>query len=157
LGRPRTTRDIDGLVLLPESQFESFLERGKEFGLMPRLPDALEFARTRRVLLLSHEPSHIQIDISLGGLPFEQLTIEHAIQQTWDDLVIPLPRPEDLVVLKAVAHRPNDMRDIVGILENRPDIDEEYIRQWVDEFAIILEKPEIFTDLDGLLRARKTP
>jgi len=57
LGRPRVTRDIDALVLLDESKWEDFLAKGRAFGCVPRLSDALTFARQARVLLVHHEAS----------------------------------------------------------------------------------------------------
>jgi len=54
LGRPRVTRDIDALVLLDESEWEAFLAKGAMFGFVPRLSDALTFARQSRVLLVRH-------------------------------------------------------------------------------------------------------
>lgn len=57
LSRPRVTRDIDALVVLDESEWAVFLTKGKMFGFVPRLFDALTFARQARVLLVRHEAS----------------------------------------------------------------------------------------------------
>jgi hypothetical protein len=43
----------------------------------PRRPDAVEFARTRRVLLL-RAASGVGLDIALGGLPFEESAVARA-------------------------------------------------------------------------------
>lgn len=37
LGRPRVTRDVDAVVLLEESEWETFLSRGARHGFMPRV------------------------------------------------------------------------------------------------------------------------
>ena len=47
-------------------------ERIFPFDLVPRIPDAIEFAHETRVLLLRHAPTGIDIDLSLGALPFEE-------------------------------------------------------------------------------------
>src|SRR5262245_51825160 len=75
LGRPRVTRDIDVLVLLDESEWETFLTTGRKFGFVPRLSDAVAFAHQARVLLVRHEASGIDIDIAFGALPFEEETV----------------------------------------------------------------------------------
>ena len=52
LGRPRFTRDIDALVILPESDWQSAVENAAKFGIVPRIGEVLEFARRSRVLLM---------------------------------------------------------------------------------------------------------
>ena len=58
-----------------------------------------------------------------------------------------LPTPEDLIILKAVAHRPKDLLDIESVLATQPGLDKEYIRTWVQQFAEALEMPELWDDL----------
>jgi hypothetical protein len=49
--------------------------------------------------------------------------------------------PEDLIVMRAIAHRPRDVADIESILEASPGIDEARIRSLVRDFAAALEAP----------------
>lgn len=151
LGRPRLTADIDLVLLLSGDQLPRLLEVASEEGLAPRIPDAMEFARRHRVLLLHHPESGIPVDISLGILPFEVEMVEHCVRLNVAGLTIPVPRPEDLIVLKAIAHRPVDLADIRAIVENYPTLDREYIRQWVEAFAEILEAPYLWEDIQPLL------
>jgi hypothetical protein len=109
LGRPRITRDIDALVLLDESEWKAFLAKGVRFGFVPRLSDALTFARQARVLLVRHEASGIDLDIAFGTLPFEEEAVARTVWHDVGGVRIPLPLPEDLLIMKAVAHRPRDM------------------------------------------------
>jgi hypothetical protein len=67
---------------------------------------------------------------------------------------LPLPTPEDLVILEAVARRPRDLADIEGILDLHPGIDKARMRKWVADFAALLEMPELRTDLERLLEGR---
>ncbi|MBN2387682.1 MAG: hypothetical protein JXB85_11745, partial [Anaerolineales bacterium] len=41
-------------------------------------------------------------------------------------LKLRLPNPEDLIILKAVAHRPKDVLDIKSVLASQPAVDKEY-------------------------------
>jgi hypothetical protein len=66
-------------------------------------------------------------------------------------LSIRLPTPEDLIIFKAVAHRPKDLLDIREIIESHPDLDRERIRHWVREFAQALDMPELWDDIVGWL------
>ena len=70
-------------------------------------------------------------------------------------LRIRLPTPEDLIILKAVAHRPKDMIDIEAVIAAQEHIDTARIAFWVRQFAELLEVPEIWTDLEKLLRKAK--
>lgn len=48
LGRPRTTQDIDVVILLAAERWRGFLENGKRYGFIPRIKDALAFAKENR-------------------------------------------------------------------------------------------------------------
>jgi len=155
LGRPRVTRDIDAVVLLDEKDWVPFLGTGMQLGFVPRLSDPLGFAHTARVLLVRHESSGIDIDIAFGALPFEEEAIRRAVWRDIGGISLPLPVPEDLIIMKAVAHRPRDMADIESILDAHPKLDRRRVRRWVHEFSTALDIPEILQDLNALLVQRK--
>ena len=151
LGRPRVTGDVDALVLVDDHAWKSFLAAGAVHGIRPRRADALAFARRTRVLLLRHEPSGIDIDVSLGLLPFEKELVLRAKRRRVSGVHLPLPTPEDLVVMKAVAHRARDLGDIEGIVATHARMNTAYIRRLVRNFAELLEAPEIVDDLERAL------
>jgi len=155
LGRPRVTRDIDALVLLDEGEWEAFLVKGAMFGFVPRLANALTFARQARVLLVRHEASGIDIDIAFGALPFEEEAVAHTVWHDVGGVRIPLPLAEDLLIMKAVAHRPRDMADIESILDAQPKLDLPRVRRWVREFSTALETPELLRDFNALVARRR--
>lgn len=152
-GKPRLTKDIDAVVLGADS--EALVRSSARFHIVPRTNDAIEFARNTRILLLRHEPGNIDVDVSLGALPFEEELIERS---TWIDLgglKILAASAEDLVIMKAVAGRARDVMDIENIIAANPDLDLDRIRRWVREFASVLDMPEIHDDLEKLLSRRR--
>jgi len=154
-GRPRLTRGVDVLVLLEEGRWGEFLAAGAGHGFLPRRADALAFARETRVLLVRHGESGSDLDLVFGSLPFEK---EAAIRAKWVDLggvAIPLSSPEDLIIMKAVAHRPRDLEDIAAILAAQPGLNVRRVRRWLREFSGALEMPEILNDLEALLSQRR--
>ena len=155
LSRPRLTRDVDAVVLLDSEKWEGFLKAGRQFGFTPRLQDCLAFAQKNRVLLINHKPTGIDVDISMGALPFEEEAVSRAVKTKVSGITIPLPAPEDLVIMKAVAHRPIDLADIRSILEAHPNLDLHRVRKWAKEFSSVLEMPEIFDDLKKILTQQK--
>ena len=151
LGRPRLTADVDVVMILSIENLPHLMAEAAEEGLVPRIADAEAFARRHRVLLLRHDASGIGVDISLGMLPFEVEAVERSIIHEVGSVAIRLPTPEDLIIFKAVAHRPKDLLDIQAIAEIHPDLDRERIKYWVREFARALEMPELWDDIATLL------
>ena len=152
LGKPRFTADVDAVFLLELNELPHLLEESAAQGLEARIADVEAFARQNRVLLLRHTASGIDIDISLGILPFETEMVERSQRVTIGSLQLRLPTPEDLIILKAVAHRPKDLLDIEAVIASQPDLDQERIRYWVKQFAEALEMPELWDDLEARLK-----
>ena len=66
-----------------------------------------------------------------------------------------MPAPEDLIIMKAVAHRQRDLIDIEAILDAHPKLNLKRIRKWVKEFSSVLEMPEILKDIEKMLKRKK--
>ena len=155
LGRPRLTRDIDALAIVPEGEWDSAVRSAARYGIEPRIDDALQFARRSRVLLMRHTASGIDLDISFGGLPFEQAAVSSASSMEIGGISIRLPRIEDLLVMKAVAGRPKDLEDIRGLLDAHPEADCAEARRWIREFATAASMPDLLDEFDKLVAARE--
>lgn len=147
----RATQDVDAVLWLDTDELESFVQSGTPHGFMGRISDAPEFARRNRVILLQHQPTGINVDLSCGTLPFEEEMIARARELVIGSVRIKVASSEDLIITKAVAHRPRDIADIEAILNIEPNLDFERIRFWVSQFAEALEMPELMEDLEKLL------
>jgi hypothetical protein len=125
----------------------------KEEGIEPRVDHAVDFARKNRVLLLKHTITDTGIDISLGALPFEEEMVERGMLYEVDEaLQLRLPTPEDLIIMKAIAHRPKDLEDIRTIADKYPNLDVKRIEKWVKAFGEVLETPELWNLINSLLK-----
>lgn len=153
LGKPRFTADVDALFLLSIQDIPQFLELACAENIIPRIQNAEEFARKNRVLLLKHSPTDTDIDISLGILPFEEEVVERGSIKSFANLSARLPTLEDLIILKAIAHRPKDLEDIRVIAENSPNLDIQRIERWVKAFAEVLEQPDLWNQIEPLLKS----
>jgi hypothetical protein len=151
-GQARATEDVDAAVLLDERHLNHFVKLAAVEGLHPRISDAIAFARRNAVLLLEHSGSGVSVDIALGRLPFERYAVEHATSVKIDDLVVPVVAPEDLIVMKAIAHRPQDLQDIRVIVTSNQKLDVTRIRREIRGMASALDMPELWTDIAGLFR-----
>ena len=151
LGEPRLTADADALLLISIDEVPMLIELAQAEGLHPRYADIVDFARRSRVVLFRHRESGIDVDISLGLLPFEIEAVERSQEHRAGSLTVRLPTPEDLIILKAVAHRPKDMLDIEAVIAAQPHLDKARIAYWVRQFAELLEMPELWTDVERML------
>lgn len=113
-GEPRLTHDVD-LTLLTGFGGEAGFVDALLSAFKGRMDEAREFALQHRVLLLESATS-VPIDVSLGGIPFEERVISRS--SPWE---LRAGEPlltcsaEDLVVLKAFAGRDKDWLDVEGI------------------------------------------
>jgi predicted nucleotidyltransferase len=155
LGRPRMTKDIDVLVILDNEKWPDLIEQASKAGFDTRISESLKFARENRVLLLRHRQSSIEIDISFGLLPFEKEAIRNKTIFAVKGISVPLPSPEDLIIMKALPSRSKDLEDIEGIINANPDINLRRIRRYVKEFSEILTMPEISEKLEKILSGKQ--
>lgn len=157
VARARATEDIDALVLVEDNQIVPFIQSGAPFGFAPRIKRAAAVGKVASVLPLVHEPSRTPLDVVFAGLAYEKQAIRHGSRFLDEDLDLRIPRPEDLIIMKAVASRPLDLGDIDMILDMRPEVDRTYIRRWTRRFAATLEDPEIIANVERLLSAKRLP
>lgn len=155
LGRERATKDVDALVRVAEDSWAALIKSAEPFGFVPRVSDVLVFAAESRVILLRHVPTRVAVDVILGVLPFERDVIKRSIRKEARGISVPLPTPADLVIMKVVANRPQDLADAAGVLDKTPRASTSRIRRVVREFAAAIESPELVESLDQILRRRK--
>lgn len=155
-GRPRMTRDVDAVILADDRGREELLVALHQHGFVTRIEDPLAFARKTRVLLLRHDSTGVDVDISLGALPFESQVIGRAETKVLGGVRVAVASAEDIVVMKALARRPRDIADIESILDANPALDLDRVRHWLREFSSVLEMPEIHDEFESLLQRRKS-
>jgi hypothetical protein len=155
-GVPRHTIDIDATIWAEALDPELLFVKSASHRLVPRIHDALEFARRHQVLLLHHEPTGIPVDLSLAWLPFERLALERAEPVDFGGVTIRVATAEDLIIYKAVAWRDRDRADVERLLIRHGDsIDLDRVRSVVREFALALDNPARIDQLEALItRAR---
>ncbi|MEA2564123.1 MAG: hypothetical protein QOH06_5627 [Acidobacteriota bacterium] len=152
-GVPRLTVDVDATIWGADVELLDLFEILAKQGIVPRVRDALEFARERQVLLLRHDPTGTPMEVSIAWLPFEREALENATPVEFAGVQVPVALPEDLVIYKALAWRDQDRSDIerLFVLHGK-GMDLEKIRGLVSEFARILGEPQRVEEFEALLR-----
>jgi hypothetical protein len=75
-------------------------------------------------------------------LPFEQDCIETSVLKHASFGRVRIARPEVLCVMKLIAGRPHDLRDVAQLIETFPKLDREWILDHMQQFAVLMEEPE---------------
>ena len=152
-GVPRYTADVDATVSAPDEPLERIFDVFARQRVVARIDGALAFARERQVLLLRHEPSGVDLDVSLAWLPFEIEALRRSEVRDFGGVTIRIPRPDDLVIYKLVASRPRDLEDVERLLLlHGPSLDLQHIAVTVREFADALEDPARIDALERLMK-----
>ena len=152
-GVPRHTDDVDATIAAEALDLNHLAETLATEDIVPRIDDAVDFARKHQVLLLRHTPSGTDIDVSLAWLPFEMEALGRAELLDLGKVRALVAQPEDLVVYKAVAFRERDRADIERLLELYGDkMDLDRIDDIVTQFANALDEPERATAFLDLKR-----
>ncbi len=117
-----------------------------------RLADAAQFAHENRILLLSSK-NGVALDVSLGGLPFEEeMQSRSRLTQILPGGEMRTASPEDIVVMKFIANRPIDLKDIEGIISSQGgDLDCDYIRRWLSDLAQLWEQTDLVGNFEQAL------
>lgn len=154
-GVPRATRDIDITISGGHGPLADTAQVLASHDLVPRIPNALAFAEANQVMLLRHEPSGVEVDLSLAWLSFEEEAISAAELLDVGGVRAPVARPQDLIIYKAIAWRPQDQQDIERLIAlHRSNIDEQRVLRVVTELLEALGTPERMAELRRLLDGR---
>ncbi len=151
IAKPRFTEDIDAVVWLEPEVWPDMLEQARLHGFIPRSQRPLDFASQTNMLLLKHEGTEVEVDLSCGTLPFEREIIERAQTVELPDMTVRVATAEDLIVTKGVALREQDIADIRTVIEMNKTLDKNRIMYWLAQFAEVLERPEVYDTVKQML------
>ncbi|MEX1026837.1 MAG: DUF6036 family nucleotidyltransferase [Candidatus Paceibacterota bacterium] len=154
-GEPRQTVDVDATVFVGFGNERRVVQKLTAL-FTARIENAPAFAIENRILLLESADG-LGIDLSLGGMPYEQRMVDRA--SFW---IVPehgrirTCSAEDLVVLKAFASRPQDWIDVEKVIIRQGEkLDRELIIEELTPLVELKEEPEILSHLNALFE--KTP
>lgn len=151
-GEPRFTRDVDLTVLAPFGEETAVIDSCLA-KFAARIPDAREFAFTRRILLLKAS-NGVPVDIALGAIDFEIESLQRATPYEFESgVIVRTCSAEDLIVHKSVAARPQDLVDVKGVVNRQfESLDVVLIRHWLQIFGDLKEDPDIGRPFENFLR-----
>lgn len=141
-GQPRATQDADFKVMPGELTISEFVTLiGTQFKF--RVSDPVAFAQQTYVVPI-FASNGIGVDLGLGFFLYEEQAVEKAVIVERQGVTFPVCTAEDLIVHKAISMREKDWNDIEGVLLRQGDkLDQTYVTHWLEQFAQVLERPEL--------------
>lgn len=116
-GRVRATEDLDLILLCNLDEALALVQSLGESDFSTLLEDYEEVARSALLIPLIDQASGIQLDLAIGLSGFEKEIVERADPMIFEGQEVFVATPEDLVVLKTLAGRPQDLQDVRGIVD----------------------------------------
>ncbi len=148
----RYTHDVDLKVVVPKNDYTAARKK-----LRAAFPDRARKHIPENLFIVDVNINEVVVDFLLALPGYDELVVERATQHDLGDFKAWICSAEDLVVQKASAGRLKDLADIESLLRaHRGNLDEDYIENWVTQFAEALERPEILTDYHRLLAKSKS-
>ena len=152
-GVQRMTTDIDAVIRGDALKVAALLEILGKHRIVPRVRNAKAFAAKNLVLLMRHQSTEVDLDLSLGWTAFEREAIAARASTRYGKVFAPMARVEELLVFKAIAGRAHDIDDAVTLLTLYPHVDLKGVRSRVVALADLAEAPELILGLDQIVRA----
>jgi hypothetical protein len=155
-GVRRMTTDIDATVRGDQLDVTSLLKALAKKRIVPRIRDAERFASESLVLLLKHQLTGVELDVSMAWTDFEHEALAASSITTFGVARAPMAQAEDLIVFKAIAGRPKDIQDATTLLVLYPEIDRARVRRRVRQLAALAEDTAPVNVLETAIAAAKT-
>ena len=132
-GLPRPTRDIDFLIHVPRIAIPKLLEKLLDRGFTFQLTDVIK--RLGESHLAEIRYAGVRVDLlDAAPLPLFQRMVERGKEHTIRGHQVRVATPEDLIALKMIACREDDIRDVRAILAAQgKNLDLEAVRRTLRE------------------------
>lgn len=126
-GEPRYTQDVDFTVVSQSGSLKKILD------LLSREKFAVEKKGESEARVTQYKSKNCQLDLILAEVPYQDWVVQRAVSVKVFDTTVPICTPEDLIILKLIAHRRQDLLDIEKILgKNAAQLDKQYLEKWFE-------------------------
>lgn len=150
-GIPRPTHDIDFTLAIDRSRLPELYRALQKLGytvaeeyLRGSVDEGAGMPLVKARLYLENRA--IDIDVFLSESRFQEQVLSRRRREQIEDTTVWLVSPEDLILLKLLAHRPRDIANIGDILFTQGQLDEEYMRSWAKELGVLEKLDKVLAD-----------
>jgi hypothetical protein len=150
-GIPRPTYDIDFTVAMERSRLAEFYQGVQALGYA--VPEQYAAGGVDRVagmplvkIRLYLEDRGVDVDLFLAESAYQREALSRRVRQDIEGRPVWIVSPEDLVLLKLVAHRPRDIADVGDVLFTQGQLDEAYLRRWAAPLGVLEELERVLAE-----------
>ena len=154
LGEPRLTADVDIDILLDKDQITDFLKKVKKAGFKFNAERCRRTTVTTGTFQINYGDFHI--DFIIASTEFEKEAFQrHKVVRLYNTEGF-FPTPEDMILLKIIPARPQDLLDAERIVTRyRNRLDTRYLENWAKRLSDEAQDLRIFNELQKLLEVKK--
>ena len=132
--RPRSTRDADFLLTVPQLTLPPLLEELQRRGFEFEMTDAIRAWSRDHMFVMAYHGS--RVDLLKPPLAAYSHVLDRATEEPWLHNPIRIATAEGVILLKLIAFRLQDQADIESVIaSNRETLDVEWIRNEWKTFA----------------------
>ena len=134
---PRATYDIDGMIYIEKNNFDKFFTAIHKAGFKYDKKNPVKFIHNLPFLTLFHIKNKIYIVLFIAENEFQKIVVERARKIKFQNMMVDIISPEDLILLKSQAGRERDIEDVRNIIyENFKTLDFKYLKEWAKRLKI---------------------
>lgn len=125
-GEPRYTQGMDFTVAMKEDNLDFFLRLLKDNGFifLKKGSNLIQIQKKNRL--------KFQADLILSETEYQEWVVSRAISVRIFETNVSICSPEDLIILKLLTNRRQDLLDVENILKKRAgELDQDYLTKWL--------------------------
>ncbi len=154
VGEPRSTGDVDIDILLRPEQLPDFFSKAKQAGFKFQEAECRKQAETTGTFQVRYGDFHV--DFIIASIELERQAFKRKRMIKLYDTKAPFPTPEDMILLKIIPGRPQDLVDARGIiLRHKGKLDTRYLKSWAQALSDEAQDARIAAELERLLKAKE--
>lgn len=150
IGEPRVTGDIDIDILLGKKECSIFIKKLEKAGFDINKETVKKTLKDTGTFKVYYGGFHI--DFIVCSTELEKEALKRSITLNLYKTPAPFPTPEDLILLKIIPGRPQDLLDIENIItRHKKRLNIEYIMNWAKKLSEEAEDMRFHNQLKKLL------
>jgi hypothetical protein len=136
---PRATVDLDFVIGVTGEALAAFVQSATAAGFVAFDPKPVEFSRMKLLRMQFQEPDArlLTLDFLLADDEYKRAALDRAVSIRLGEQEVRIAAPEDVILLKLLGGRGQDMVDAENIVRvQRDTLDRSYLRQWAGRLAL---------------------
>jgi hypothetical protein len=136
---PRATVDLDFVIGVEGGALAAFVQSATEAGIVVFDPRPVDFSKMKllRMQLKEHDARLLTLDFMLADDDYKRAALDRAVSIRLREQEVRIAAPEDVILLKLLAGRGQDLVDAENIVRTQRDaLDRNYLQQWAGRLTL---------------------